>query len=92
MAALEDPEHCINLKNLTECFEKSLPSYARPIFIRIVDKLELTGTFKIKKTDLQKEGFNPSAVKDKLYLYSSNDYVPLTEELYDNLITGKIRL
>ena len=30
-----------------------LPSYAQPIFVRIIEELETTGTFKLKKNDLR---------------------------------------
>ena len=37
-----------------------LPSYARPLFLRIQPEMDITSTFKHKKTELQKEGFDPS--------------------------------
>ena len=37
-----------------------------PMFIRISEEIEITGTFKYKKTDLVKDGFDPSVVKDKI--------------------------
>jgi hypothetical protein len=30
-----------------------LPSYARPAFVRLVRELDVTGTYKLKKRDLQ---------------------------------------
>ena len=33
------------------CFR--LPSYARPAFVRLVRELDVTGTYKLKKRDLQ---------------------------------------
>merc|ERR1712150_295919 len=58
-----------------------LPSYARPIFLRFVDEIDLTATFKLKKRDLQRDGFNPETVKDKLYMMDnkSKTYLPLTQ-------------
>ena len=35
--------------------EKSLPKYARPLFIRIIEEMDTTGTFKLKKNDLRNE-------------------------------------
>lgn len=37
-------------------FAKNLPHFAIPIFLRICDQLERTGTFKLKKAKLQQEG------------------------------------
>ena len=55
----------------------------------------LTGTFKMKKTDLQKEGFDPNLVKgDKLYYLDLKlvKYLPLGLEEYEKIINGQIRL
>ncbi len=51
-----------------------LPPYARPLFIRIVDKLATTETFKQKKQQLIKEGFDPAAVKDVLLVDEDGSY------------------
>ena len=32
---------------------EKLPSYAQPVFVRIIEELETTGTFKLKKNDLR---------------------------------------
>ncbi|XP_053174461.1 long-chain fatty acid transport protein 2-like isoform X1 [Scomber japonicus] len=73
--------------------KKSLPSYARPRFIRIQDALVLTGTFKQMKVKLCEEGFNPAVIKDSLfYLEDNNGYVPMTQEIFNSITDGKIRL
>lgn len=52
------------------------------------------GTFKMKKIDLQEGGFNPSAIKDKVYYLDTKigQYVSLTEEIYEKINSGQIRL
>ncbi|KAK6294100.1 hypothetical protein J4Q44_G00349300 [Coregonus suidteri] len=71
----------------------SLPSYARPRFIRIQNSLAVTGTFKQMKAKLAEEGFNPSVIQDRLYyLEDSKGYIPMTQEIYDSISDGKIRL
>ncbi len=45
-----------------------LPDYACPVFLRFADQLELTGTFKQRKVDLVREGFDPAAVTDPLFV------------------------
>ncbi|XP_073987990.1 long-chain fatty acid transport protein 4-like isoform X4 [Rhodnius prolixus] len=93
MAAIVDKENSINLNKLTDGIKKALPSYARPMFLRILNEVEMTGTYKMKKLDLQKEGFDPSLIRDKLYYSSpSGCYEPLTQDVYTQLKTGKIRL
>lgn len=43
MAAILDPEDNVDLRTLSEGCRKSLPSYARPIFVRILKKMDMTG-------------------------------------------------
>ncbi|KAG7468095.1 hypothetical protein MATL_G00139120 [Megalops atlanticus] len=70
-----------------------LPSYARPRFIRIQDSLVVTGTYKQMKVKLAEEGFNPAVVQDPLYfLDESKGYIPMTQDFYDAIIGGSIRL
>ncbi|CAF99827.1 unnamed protein product, partial [Tetraodon nigroviridis] len=71
----------------------SLPSYARPRFIRVQEALVVTGTFKQMKMTLAEEGFNPSATKDKLFFLEDNKgYVPMTQEIFNSIAEGRLRL
>ena len=74
--------------------EKNLPGYARPIFVRQQQEIEVTGTFKHRKVELVKEGFDPSVIKEPLYFLDPVDgqYVPLRKELHDRIVAGEIRL
>uniref|UniRef100_A0A8D8VB01 long-chain-fatty-acid--CoA ligase n=1 Tax=Cacopsylla melanoneura TaxID=428564 RepID=A0A8D8VB01_9HEMI len=94
MAAIVDIENTLDLKQLISGMQKTLPSYARPLFIRTIKEVEMTGTFKLKKIDLQTEGFNPNKVKDPLYFMdpSTNEYIPLTTDIYQKIVDGKVRL
>ncbi|XP_012262603.2 long-chain fatty acid transport protein 1-like [Athalia rosae] len=93
MAAIVDPDSLLDFKALAEGLDKALPSYARPIFLRIVKELEMTSTFKLKKINLQKEGFDPNKIQDKVYFRSGNkEYVEVTPELYEEIISGTAKL
>lgn len=92
MVAIADPNNALDMKALADGLEKTLPSYARPIFIRVLDKMDITGTFKIKKTELQKDGCDPSKIKDKLYVNCGKEYVPLTSQLYQDILKGEIKI
>lgn len=51
------------------------------------------GTYKLKKLDLQKDGFDVGMIKDQLfYLSNSGVYEELTLEAYKDILSGKIRL
>jgi fatty-acyl-CoA synthase len=72
----------------------ALPDYARPIFVRIRPEIDVTETFKHKKTSLVEEGFDPKRVKDALYF---NDrvreaYVPLDARQFEQITSGRVRL
>jgi len=43
MAAIVDHDGSLNLAKLTDGLNKALPSYARPLFIRVVRKVDMTG-------------------------------------------------
>lgn len=94
MVAVVDNGKKLNTADLCKGLKNNLPSYAIPIFLRVVDSISLTGTFKLKKTDLQKEGYNINEIKDKVYILDPKEvnYVELTETIYNDVITGKLKL
>jgi fatty-acyl-CoA synthase len=71
-----------------------LPSYARPVFLRILSALEATGTFKPRKQDLMQSGFDPSRMTDPLYFDDarSQRYIPVDAALYAAIVDGTIRI
>ena len=97
MAALMVEEGGLDLKALHAHVHNELPHYARPLFLRIHAELpdeHTTGTFKLKKTDLVKEGWDPEAVADKLYLDDPDTkaYVELTPEIRAAILSGEKRV
>lgn len=91
MAAILDENNSLDLSALAEGLKTKLPSYARPHLIRRLEKVDVTGTYKLKKVDLQKEGFEPKKIKDRLYYLSNGKYEELTQEAYEAIQSGKIR-
>jgi fatty-acyl-CoA synthase len=83
-----------DLDRLRRALAARLPEYARPLFLRIVSALELTGTFKQRKQELALEGYDPGRVRDALYIDDGtrDAYVPLDEALHARLLSGKLRL
>jgi len=43
MATVVDEQHLTDLKQLNLDLQKTLPAYARPVFLRFVEKLDMTG-------------------------------------------------
>lgn len=93
MAAIVDPTNTLNIEKLSTGIKESLPLYARPLFLRVLSELPLTGTFKLKKRDLQLEGFDINKISDALYFLNPDGiYRRFTEKDYDDVINGKARL
>ncbi|XP_049835547.1 long-chain fatty acid transport protein 1-like [Schistocerca gregaria] len=92
MAAIHDDNDSLDPVVLAEAVNKNLPFYARPLFVRVVRELPMTGTYKLIKRELQKEGYNPYKITDKLYFLEKGKYVPLHRQLYDDIVNGNVRL
>lgn len=93
MAALvTNPDFDIDA--LSGLVEEGLASYARPIFIRILPEMEITGTFKHRKVDLVREGFDPARLSDRLYFRDPEKgrYVPLDVGTFERIESGQIRV
>jgi fatty-acyl-CoA synthase len=69
-----------------------LPPYARPVFLRMRDQVDLTGTFKYSKTELLRQGYNPDTCIDKLYFDNANEFVSLDKDLYLRIQAREFRL
>ncbi len=84
MAALVVDQTSFSHSEFSRAIEKALPSYAQPIFVRILASLETTDTHKIKKSRLQKESYDIAAIEDELWVKKprSKDYVALDADFY----------
>jgi fatty-acyl-CoA synthase len=93
MAALV-ADTALDLVGLHRHLANRLPTYARPLFLRMRFSADLTGTFKYSTADLARQGYDPGAIADELYfdLMESNQFVPLDEKLYQRIQNGEIRL
>ena len=71
-----------------------LPDYARPLFLRLQEEIEVTGTFKQRKVDLVKEGFDPAVIADPIYFNDpqSRSFVRLDPALYERIEKGQVQL
>ena len=90
MAAIVKEGGKIDLKKLATGLRKSLPHYARPMFVRLIKELQMTGTYKLQKTTLQDEGFDVTKVNDDIFFMGPKDeeYRILDLENYQNLLSN----
>jgi fatty-acyl-CoA synthase len=77
-------------RHVAEC----LPSYARPVFVRIRSELETTGTFKHRKDELVREGYDPGTTSDAIYVGDPQQqaYVQMDAALFRRIQTGEMRV
>jgi solute carrier family 27 fatty acid transporter 1/4 len=94
MAAVVDPDGTLNYQDILGQLKGCLPTYAVPLFVRIIKEATVTGTSKYQKTSLKKEAFNVSIITDQIFFLHPNhrDYVPFTEEILRDLEECRIRL
>ena len=71
-----------------------LPDYARPLFLRITGEIAVTATFKHKKSELMRQGYDPTVVEDAIYFNdpSRQAFVRLDRALYERIQAKAIRL
>jgi fatty-acyl-CoA synthase len=84
----------LDLAELRAHLHARLPSYARPMFVRIGGPLDVTMTFKPKKLDLVAQGFDPGKTSDPLYVDDPrrDQFVRLDAALFQEIVGGKVRL
>jgi len=57
----------LDLAGLRRHLSDRLPAYARPLFLRLCRQIEVTATFKHRKTELAREGYGQSVIADPIY-------------------------
>lgn len=93
MAALViDPD--FDLVMFRKCLAERLPRYARPLFIRISQGIETTATFKQRKLDVEREGYDPTTSSEPIYFDDPQlkRFVRVEETLFNRIQTGQIKL
>ncbi|WKY14165.1 hypothetical protein Q1695_000036 [Nippostrongylus brasiliensis] len=79
------------LDQISKKLRDNLASYAVPVFIRLCKEVDRTGTFKLKKTDLQRQGFDLKLCKgDPVYYWNSSikGYSSLDAQMQKEIETG----
>jgi len=92
MAALV-VERTFDLASFRRSMEAALPPYARPLFLRLSETLEITETFKHRKQALAAEAFDPQKARAALFFAApGEDYRALDEALHRRICAGEFRL
>eukprot|EP00924_Labyrinthula_sp_SR-Ha-C_P002244 snap_masked-scaffold_19-processed-gene-5.23-mRNA-1 protein AED:0.01 eAED:0.01 QI:0/-1/0/1/-1/1/1/0/595 len=84
----------VDLKKLSEVLFEQLPSYAIPIFIRVLPEMEITATMKHQKVQLRNEGIDLTKIKDKMYWLNpeSKMYESFGQAEYEAVVQGEVKI
>ncbi len=84
----------IDLTRLSDIITAELPYYARPVFLRLSKEADTTSTFKFKKTNLVKAGFNPANISEPLFYADpkTGEFKPIDADVFAKIKSGEIRL
>jgi citronellyl-CoA synthetase len=91
MAAITlTPGQQFNAAEFTEFVDRELPAFARPVFVRIEQEQDTTGTFKLFKGKLKQQAYHLDQVDEPLYVRQpkSKQYELLDRGFYEQLING----
>jgi fatty-acyl-CoA synthase len=70
-----------------------LPTFAQPLFVRILPAIETTGTFKARKMDLVADGYDPAKIKGPLYFHDARrGYVKVTKAVFEKIAAGTVKV
>ena len=81
------------LDALRRHLRERLPHYARPVFVRLCDAVQVTSTFKPRKQELVHEGYNPAATADPLFMedIASDAFIRVDTDLYERIQRNEVR-
>jgi fatty-acyl-CoA synthase len=84
----------VDLAGLRAHIAARLPEFAHPLFLRVRDEIAITATFKHKKNDLMREGYDPAGTADPIYFNDRRRgaFVSLDRALHERIQAGQLRL
>ena len=94
MVAIVAAEGKLDLPAFRDYLSTRLAEFARPVFLRLLGSIETTGTFKPRKADLARAGFDPRLTTDRLYVNDrqAGAFVPLDASVFESIRSGLMRL
>jgi citronellyl-CoA synthetase len=77
----------------SEFIVENLPYYSIPVFLRIKAELEFTGTHKLRKVNLRKEGYNLEQINEPIFYWDTSEkkYRGFTKIDYQNLLNNTLK-
>ena len=88
------PSEELDFKDIYQFCRENMPAYAIPLFLRVKEQMETTGTFKYQKSHLKDEAYYPEKTKgESVYalLPGADTYELVTDALVKDIDGGKFR-
>ena len=81
-AIVMQPGHAFEPQRFYALTAERLPGYAAPLFVRVAPAADMTTTFKLRKGDLQRAGYDPANFSDPLFVRDEKNatYAPYSPE------------
>jgi len=96
MAALTLNRHAddVDWSAVTRHLREKLPAYAIPLFLRIREQEEVTGTFKYRKVELKQEAYHLDKVSEPVMVLAGKgaSYQPLAADTEQQINQGELSL
>lgn len=91
MVTLVPNSRSFDINKLLVFLQNNLPTYAVPVFVRVTNAIEKTGTFKYRKVDIQKAGYTLERPDEEVFAWlpRTEGYVQLTPELVSDIDDGQ---
>jgi len=85
--------HDIDFDVLAQHLKSALPTYAVPLFLRVQVDVDTTGTFKFRKVEAVKEGFDLNQVNDPIWFLNpeTKTYEQLTVKSHERILAKQFR-
>jgi fatty-acyl-CoA synthase len=82
------------MEGLADHLHATLPPYAVPLFVRIQPEAETTGTFKFRKVELVKQGFDLAQTDDPLWFLEpgGDQFIAMDGSIHARIVNGNYRL
>ena len=71
-----------------------LPAYAHPLFLRLCAAVDMTSTFRPRKQDLMRDGYDPDASADTVFFKKTggNGFEKMNAGVYAQIVAGQLRV
>ena len=91
MVTLVPNSSTFDIDKLLGFLRDNLPAYAVPVFVRVTQAIEKTGTFKYRKVDIQKAGYALERPHEEVFAWlpKTDGYIRLTPELVSEIDSGQ---